>query len=258
MNTFKALRGVVAAGCVVGALPAVMGTSAMAALDICVPEKEGAAVQTPKGGACKAKYTPSRVLPVAEAETLEKVMPYIKYEEKGIDEKPTIQFSGANVQVISGAEPAQGNAEEVLNGLGNLIVGYDQEPHAQTGSNNLVMGTIAQSYTSFGAVLGGEDNSALALDTAVFGDYNTASGKNSAVSGGAENVTAAGESSISGGNKNRTSSYFASVSGGEGNTAEAEDSAILGGERNITRKGKYSAIGGEKGVLQETEWGFLP
>jgi len=42
------------------------------------------------------------VLLKSEQETLKSILPYIKFEDKGIDEKPTIQISGANVQIVNG------------------------------------------------------------------------------------------------------------------------------------------------------------
>jgi len=37
-----------------------------------------------------------------EQETLKSILPYIKFKDKGVDEKPTIQISGANVQIVNG------------------------------------------------------------------------------------------------------------------------------------------------------------
>jgi Collagen triple helix repeat (20 copies) len=37
-----------------------------------------------------------------EQETLKSILPYVKFEDKGVNEKPTIQISGANVQIING------------------------------------------------------------------------------------------------------------------------------------------------------------
>jgi hypothetical protein len=82
------------------------------------------------------------------------ILLHIKYEEKGIDEKPTIQFSGVNVQIVNGE-----GATATTNGAGNLAVGYDEPSgapgsHPQTGSHNLIVGE-QQTYTSYGAILGG-------------------------------------------------------------------------------------------------------
>jgi hypothetical protein len=42
------------------------------------------------------------LLSKSEQETLKSILPYIKFEGKGVDEKPTIQISGANVQILDG------------------------------------------------------------------------------------------------------------------------------------------------------------
>ena len=111
---------------------------------------------TPTKGACAAKYklvelaskegkagkegAPGKEgkegtfagLTAADKETLLAVLPYINFVKEGVDKKPTIKFSGANVQVVSGAAK-----ETEINGLGNLIIGNDEEPGTQTGSSNL-------------------------------------------------------------------------------------------------------------------------
>jgi hypothetical protein len=47
----------------------------------------------------------------------------------------TLLLSGMNVQIESGA----GATDAPVNGLGNLILGYDADPGTQTGSHNLVL-----------------------------------------------------------------------------------------------------------------------
>jgi hypothetical protein len=144
-----------------------------------------------------------------ERETLKMLLEHLSYSEAGVDGKPTVRFSGVNVQVLAGAK------ENETTGLGNLIVGNDEGTKLQTGSNNLVVGG-EQEFTSFGASLGGFDNKALAEYTGAWGHDNTANGAG------------------------------ASVSGGEKNDAEAEWAAVLGGFENIA-KGKFSTvIGSEK------------
>src|SRR5207249_3777178 len=68
--------------------------------------------------------------------------------------KPTIQFSGVNVQIVNGE-----GKEEAMNGAGNLVVGYDEFPGEQTGSHNLVLGR-AQTYKGVGSFLAGSGNTA--------------------------------------------------------------------------------------------------
>ena len=178
MRSFMVLRGVagavfVTAGCLL--VPA-GGAFAAGGTKLCIPEAENAATVTPTKGACAAKYnlvelgaegkegkTGSQGAPgkegkegtfagltAAEKETLLAVLPYVKFVKEGVDKKPTIKFSGANMQVVSGAAK-----EAEINGLGNLIVGNDEEPGTQTGSNNLLLGTFKQSFTSYGGFLAG-------------------------------------------------------------------------------------------------------
>lgn len=248
-------------------------------LNVCVPEKEGTAIVTPKAGVCEAKYNPSRLLPQAEAEKLEKLLPYIKYEEKGVDEKPTIKFEGVNVQVVSGA----GTEAAAVNGEGNVMIGYDENPGTQTGSNNLILGG-EQAYTSYGGILaglnntisgpfasvtgggsntasgayssvsGGEINTASAAYSSVSGgEENTASSTNSSVSGGFENKASYVNTSVSGGAANTADQYDSSVSGGHGNTASGEFSSVSGGQSN-NAKGAYAWVGGGYKNLAEGEW----
>lgn len=57
----------------------------------------------------------------------------------------TLLFTGMNLQVESGA----GATDAAVNGLGNVIIGYDENPGKQTGSHNLVLGD-GQAFTSYG------------------------------------------------------------------------------------------------------------
>src|SRR5271155_2078217 len=100
-------------------------------------------------GVAMAKKTPE-LLTVAEQDQLKEILKHVKYEASGIDGKPTVQVTGANVQIISGAPGAK---ESETNGEGNLIIGYDESPGAQTGSNNLMLGE-EQTYTSYASILG--------------------------------------------------------------------------------------------------------
>jgi hypothetical protein len=239
MSAFKVLRGfVVAAGIAVG-LAMVLASGALAAgVKICIPEKEGASIVTAKAGVCKAKYKASTLLPQAEQEKLEQVLPYVTYEAEGIDKKPTIQFSGANVQVLSGS----GSTHGTLNGEGNLVIGYDEEPGLQTGSNNLVVG-FKQSYTSYASIVGGEENSASGPNSDVFGVSNHATKDGASISGGAGNTASGDFSSVSGGYGNLATYEEASVSGGTQNEASAEDASISGGYGNKA-EGYYDSVSG--------------
>ena len=89
------------------------------------------------------------------------------------DENDNITFSGVNVHIVNGT----GATDGTVNGLGNLIVGYNELRgdigDDRTGSHNVVVGTI-NSYSSAGGL--------------VVGFSNTISGPYSSVSGGGANT----------------------------------------------------------------------
>src|SRR6266568_4023467 len=57
----------------------------------------------------------------SEIKLLKSILPHIKYVESGVGGKPTIRFSGVNVQVVNG----EGETGAPVNGEGNLVIGYD-------------------------------------------------------------------------------------------------------------------------------------
>ena len=122
-----------------------------------------------------------------------------------------VVFSGANVFIQSGA----GSTDSSVNGLGNLIVGYDEgSADTKSGSHNLVVGKN-HSYTSFGGFIAGFDN--------------TISGETSTVSGGRDNEASGEYSVVSGGRANEASGFIASISGGYFNVASGNGSTVSGG-----------------------------
>jgi hypothetical protein len=206
----------------------------------------------------EGKYEKLADLSAEQESKIAALLEHVKVEEKGIDEKPTIQFTGANVQIVDGE-----GKTETTNGMGNLIVGYDESPGTQTGSHNLVLGSH-QTFTSFGAVLGGIDDTASGPFSDVFGMENVASGGHGAsVTGGRKN-TASGEdgASVSGGEENTASGEYAnSVSGGKGNTAAGEyANAVTGGEDNKAGAGSTLDNGAESvtGGYENTASGEEP
>src|SRR5436309_15319489 len=77
------------------------------------------------------------------------------YVSSGVGGKPTVQFAAVNVQIVSGS----GGTNAKVNGEGNLVIGYDENPGGlpQTGSHDLILGRN-QSFTGFAELLGGEQN----------------------------------------------------------------------------------------------------
>ena len=176
-------------------------------------------------------------------------------------------FDGCNVHVRSGL----GASDEPSNGLGNLIVGYDEgSADNKTGSHNLIVG-MGHSYTSrgslvagednttsgdFSSVLGGQGNAATGRRSSVLGGQgNTAGGDESSVSGGAENEAPGYQASVSGGTNNTASGDYSSVSGGLQNTAEGSSASVSGGSQNKAR-GRHSSVSGGGGELGDDELGF--
>jgi len=268
MRSFKALRGMALAVFTAAGFLVVTAGGAFAAggVSLCIPEAENAATVTPTKGACAAKYklvelgaegkegkagkegAPGKEgkegtfagLTTADKETLLFVLPYMKFVKEGVDKKPTIKFSGANLQVVSGAAK-----ETEINGLGNLVVGNDEEPGTQTGSNNLVLGTFKQSFTSYGGFLAGAYNAVKAGSASVSGgEYNAASGLRSSVSGGYDNAASAEGASVSGGQENKASGGGTSVSGGLYNEAGKTDAWVSGGAENIASEDFATVSGG--------------
>jgi len=100
-----------------------------------------------------------------------------------------VYVTGANLHVRNGMK-----ATGSLNGLGNLIVGYN-EPRAEDdlsrlGSHNLVLGS-RQNYSSYGGVVAGAFNEISAPYASVLGGAgNVAAAPNAAILGGRGNVAA--------------------------------------------------------------------
>jgi hypothetical protein len=106
------------------------------------------------------------------------MLPHVKFLSSGVAGEPTVRFSGVNVQVVSGS----GSTAGAVNGEGNVVLGYDENPGkvAQSGSHDLVLG-MGQSFTSYGGLLGGNANVASGSYAAVLGRSNAATGTDSAV-----------------------------------------------------------------------------
>ncbi len=180
-----------------------------------------------------AAFTPS------EESELKALLKYVKVEPSGIDSKPTVQVSGANVQIESG----EGN-NPTLNGEGNLYIGYDESPGKQEGSNNLVIGA-EQTYDSYSSIIAGTENTDTGPFSVVFGVLNSVASFDT-VTGGRENAASGAESSVTGGRGNTSSSTESSVTGGKENKAENEYTAINGGVENKATGKEASVNGGRK------------
>jgi hypothetical protein len=237
-----------------------VGTAwAETATTLCLPEGPSKPVLSPNGkGECPTKntlkYRTLRLPEAGELETLNQILPYVNYIESGVGGKPTIQFSGVNVQLVNG----EGKTSAV-NSEGNLVIGYDENAgkHAQTGSHDLILGD-EQTFTSYGGILAGELNTATAPFASVTGGKaNTASGEGSSASGGQHNVASGFDSSISGGQLNEAG-FISSVSGGALNRATTGGTSWVGGGRQNTATGAFASIFGGKELKAEKEYEAIP
>lgn len=175
---------------------------------------------------------------------LNEILPHLSVEQLpdgqgGLNR--TVRLTGVNLQVVNGLGATNGYPQDpgltldsVLqtNGLGNLIVGYD-EAHTvsddKTGSHNIV-GGYRNSYSGIGGVVvGGSNQSHGFLSSITGGTFNTASGNYSSISGGNNNEAAGTWGSVLGGNHNQATGNTTTVAGGSSNEAVAYYSTCGGG-----------------------------
>lgn len=189
---------------------------------------------------------------------------------------PTVLFKGANVQVVNGL-----GITETINGLGNLIVGYnglrnvapaefvcsdgqfaDQAAcegagqlwaaNHKSGSHNIVGGQ-GNSYSSYGGLVVGISNVTNGQYSSVTGgSVNTASGFASSVSGGFGNGASGLRSSVSGGQLNTASASNSSVSGGTSNFSSGSGASVSGGQQNTASAGNSSVSGGVRNTASKS------
>jgi hypothetical protein len=159
-----------------------------------------------------------------------------------------VVIAGANLRIVNGL-----GGTETTNGLGNLIVGYNEERGGgydnRTGSHNVVIGS-QHNFSSFGGLIVGTRNGISGRFASVSGGLNnTASGDQASVSGGFLNTASGDQASVSGGFNNTASEFEASVSGGVTNTASGNGASVSGGLRN-TAEARGSSISG--GIMNRT------
>jgi hypothetical protein len=262
--------------CVVAVLLAgalmLVGVTSASALKLCIPKGAGAALVTPRRGKCAKSYKLTSLgvegrqgpegkagpggtagpegkvgpegkdaaagLSNTDLETLQSLLAHLSFRAAGVAGKPTVEFTGVNVQLVNGA-----GKTESANGEGNLVIGYDESPGVQTGSHDVMLGS-GQTFSSFGAIVAGVDN-------AVTGSY-------SSVTGGAENRVQGESSSISGGIRNTVlaGAGVGAIAGGRFNVVNGLASTITGGEENEAL-GSFDAVGGGTENLADGEWAWV-
>jgi hypothetical protein len=180
-------------------------------------------------------------------------------------EKNDIFITGANLHIVNGlgstdcGELVGQPIPDCPNGLGNLIVGYNEprelvdgeDQNVRTGSHNVVVGQW-HNFSRFGGLVVGIFNTISGDFASVSGGAsNTASGQNASVSGGAINTASAVRAAVSGGLGNTASGPFSTVSGGSQNTASAADASVIGGNGNTASGVRAAVCGGEGNTASE-------
>lgn len=158
----------------------------------------------------------------------------------------TIYFDSVNVVVRNGT-----GSTESTNGVGNLVVGYNESRgggwegnDVRTGSHMVVIGS-KQNYSSFGGIVAGTTNTVDGTYSSVTGGrYNNANGPSSSVVGGIWNTASGEAATTSGGNRNQASGTYSSVSGGERNIASGNSASVSGGADNKSSEFAASVHGG--------------
>jgi hypothetical protein len=83
-----------------------------------------------------------------------------------------VVITGANLRIVNGL-----NATDTANGLGNLIIGYNEPPEFprpgnRTGSHNVVVGRF-HNFSSFGGLVVGENNVISGMFSSISGGVGT-------------------------------------------------------------------------------------
>jgi hypothetical protein len=184
----------------------------------------------------------------------------------------TVRFTGVNLQVVNGT-----NSTEIINGAGNLIVGYDEANtntrimcslatdvnggslttdaaclaaggtvvlRQKSGSHNLVVGS-QNSYSSAGGIVAGSGNFITApFASNLGGTGNLASGRFAVNVAGQGNHSTGSTAATLAGTNNTASGTNASVSGGSSNTASSVGTTVSGGSRNVASGPQSNVTGG--------------
>lgn len=193
----------------------------------------------------------------------------------------TVRLTGVNLQVVNGLGATNGNPTnpsidspvDATNGLGNLIVGYNEflngGSNDRTGSHNIISGSFCDhsgygsilsgydcnSLSDYGLVVGGRNNLASGDGACVVGGRsNEASGEYSIVCGGEQNVAGGGsfaQTAVFGGNVNHAFGVLSTVVGGIENEALGVRSLAVGGRNNEARGWASTTVGGRRNVAHD-------
>jgi hypothetical protein len=205
------------------------GTAHAAPVALCM--KPGQPVAAPAAdGTCASGYTKTETASQADLTAARNRISALEAKLANVTlANNTLRISGVNVRIDNGA-----GATTARNGLGNLILGYNESPGQQTGSHNFMLGR-SHTATGYGGIVAGASNKltggyAVAVgygNTAqgkysfAAGDRNTASGERASATGGSQNTAAGLASAVTGGMLNRAADRWTAITGGCSNRVDA-------------------------------------
>jgi len=184
--------------------------------------------------------------------------------------RPIVLLAGANLQVVDGG--GAGSTEP--NGLGNVIIGYDQpfvpregdvevcslgdfrtqeECEAagrvwamqhKSGSHNLVIGDGHRYSWMYGVVAGSNDTINNDSSSAIGARYGIAEGRRAVIMGGSSHVAGGNNAAVLGGWGNQATGIASMISGGVHNSATVQGATVTGGNWNVAEGSNSTVSGG--------------
>jgi hypothetical protein len=168
-------------------------------------------------------------------------------------EGDSLVLTGMNLRIVNGT----GSTGGTTNGKGNLVLGYDEtnSGDSRTGSHNLVIGRF-HTYTGYGAIVAGEDNSVRGKGSSVLGGTRSRSIGDLAVVVGGYGHDARGEASVvAGGEENQTEGRYCAVAGGIANGCSGRGAVVSGGAQNSSSATAGTVSGGRlRGMITNFGW----
>lgn len=182
-------------------------------------------------------------------------------------ERPTLIFSGMNLQIVNGT-----GTTSQSNGVGNLIVGYN-EPRDENGescpgddgsrpnfysvsncnrrlgSHMLVVGS-SNNYMGFGGIVSGLSNeTGGSYSNVLSGSLNIANGFLSSVYGGSTNDATGIAAIVGAGSFHAASGTGSAIFGGATSTAIGDQATIVGGRRHVANSFRATILGGHENTI---------
>lgn len=182
----------------------------------------------------------------ARVAALEALLAHASLDDDGnLVIRGSLFVDGGNLHVQDGTG-ATYSESGAGNGLGNVIIGYDEDNgDEKSGSHNLVVGPY-HSYAFAGNVVGGYDNAVSATAAAVLGGYGNQVGGDQSVALGGTYLTVDGyHSAAIGGNMNSVSGPNSVSLGGFSIDLDGDNSVTVAGFDNTLSSDNAAIVAGD-------------